>query len=332
MSKIRVGVLRGGPSEEYDVSLMSGQNVLDHLGEHYEVSDILITKDGQWNIGGLLSSPVRAMRRVDVFFNALHGAYGEDGKLQQLLDHHAFRYTGSGKLASALAMNKILAKKYFHQAGLLTPRSVYFRNTFEANNYESQEHRARKRASSVVARFAGPWIVKPIYGGSSVGIHIAKNMDELTFAIQQNQENQIPFFIEEMIFGKEVTCGILDKYDKNRHHALPPIEIISEGNAGFFDYDSKYSGKSKEVPYGSLEEREVDAVQKVAATAHRCLGLRHYSRSDMLLTPRGKVYILEANALPGLSEKSLLPKALEEDEVTFPDFLDRIIGQTTGHL
>ena len=122
MATHRVGVIRGGPSSEYEVSLKTGGSVLQYLPEQYEGHDILIDRRGQWHLGGLPTTPARAARQVDVIFNAMHGEYGEDGKVQNLLDQLGVPYTGSGTFASAVGMNKALAKNVFKQNGLKTGR------------------------------------------------------------------------------------------------------------------------------------------------------------------------------------------------------------------
>ncbi|HET8574765.1 MAG TPA: D-alanine--D-alanine ligase [Candidatus Paceibacterota bacterium] len=323
MSKIRVGVLRGGPSSEYEVSLKSGQSVLESLPEKYEVSDILITRDGAWNVSGLMSSPVRAMRRTDVFFNALHGEYGEDGKLQQMLDHHQFPYTGSGALASAFGMHKLLSKKRFAEAGLLTPQFYFFRENPLSKNHEGLELLAAKRASEVFRAFPGPWVVKPVAGGSSIGVTVARTVEALTAALLEALLKDEIMFVEEMIAGKEATCGVLEQYRSDKYFALPPIEIRAP--SGFFDYQSKYDGSSEEIPYGSFSGREIESIQKTAKKVHEILGLKHYSRTDCMVTPRGEIYVLEVNTLPGLTSESLLPKSLRAAGIAFPAFLDHVI-------
>src|SRR3989344_5501836 len=150
MSTIRVGVLRGGPSSEYDVSLRTGQSVLAHLPEQYQAHDILITKDGVWHWRGLPTTPDQIARQVDVFFNALHGEYGEDGRLQNVLDQLGTPYTGSGTFASAVGMNKELAKEAFRRQGLKVPQGLRI-----------QRHEEGNHSRRVFEKISPPWIVKP---------------------------------------------------------------------------------------------------------------------------------------------------------------------------
>lgn len=314
MSKLRIGVLRGGTSNEYDVSLQSGQNIIDNLADGYEVSDILITKDGEWNIDGCADTPVSAMRRNDLFFNALHGSYGEDGKLQQYLDAHRFAYTGSGKLASALAMNKLLTKKRLLCVGLKTPRYVLP----EEDLYHYTER--------VIENLPVPWVVKPTRGGSSIGVRFAYTREDLFFFLQDFFEKGEPVFVEEAIMGREATVGVVDNFRNALYYPLPPMEIIPPVDCDFFDHEAKYSGRSEEIPYGSFSLKEINKIKEVALEAHQALGLSHYSRTDLIVTNAGEMYVLEVNTLPGLSRESLLPKSLEKDNIPICDFLDHIIG------
>src|SRR3990167_6281453 len=171
MSTIRVGVLRGGPSSEYDVSLRTGQSVLAHLREQYQAQDILITKDGVWHWRGLPTTPDQIARQVDVFFNALHGEYGEDGKVQQLLDNLGVAYTGSGAVSSALGMNKALAKDLFRRAGLRVPPGVVIRR--------EAAREAAPAAREVFETISPPWVVKPNDRGSSLGLFFVRTIKDL---------------------------------------------------------------------------------------------------------------------------------------------------------
>lgn len=171
--KIRTGVLRGGPSPEYEVSLKTGSNIIANLPEEYEPVDIFISRNGVWHDKGLEKSPESILRRVDVVINGLHGKYGEDGTVQKILDHFGVPYTGSGSLASALAMNKISAKKIYKNHGLKTPFFVSI----------PFEDLSRGKIKEAYHSMTVPFVVKPSAAGSSVGVYIANSLPELEEAV-----------------------------------------------------------------------------------------------------------------------------------------------------
>jgi D-alanine-D-alanine ligase len=315
MAKKKVGVLRGGPSSEYEVSLKSGKSVIDNLSNKYEVLDIFISKDGVWHYQGVPIKPVDIFKKVDVIFNALHGAYGEDGTVQKILDQFSVPYTGSTALASAIGMNKVLSKKIYKSNNLKTPLHL----TISKKNNNSSE------IIKIFKSFPMPAIVKPVSGGSSVGTAIAKTLLELESAIDDALQYSDQALIEEFIFGREATCGVVDNFRNELNYSLLPVEIRKPSNATFFDYDAKYSGKSEEICPGNFTAVEKEMIQKIAKEAHKALGLRHYSRSDFIIHPKRGIYILETNTLPGLTSESLLPKSLQAVGCSLPDFFDHLI-------
>jgi len=312
-SKIKVGVLRGGMGHEYDVSLKTGGNVLKSLPDKYKGYDILITKDGLWHLDGVQILPVELTRRVDVIFNALHGEYGEDGKVQQILNIIGVPYTGSAAFSSSIAMNKVLAKDYFKNIGIKTP----------ASEIVCKDDSIQEKAFSIFRTFPQPSIVKPVSGGSSVGVYKAGNYDELLNAIEKAMRISDTVMVEEYVSGREATCGVVENFRGEECYAFPPTEILTPEH-DFFNYEAKYDGTVDEVCPGNFSKKDRDDLIKTAKSAHKVLGLRHYSRSDFMLSPRG-IYILETNTLPGLTGESLLPKSLEAVGSNMPEFLDHII-------
>ncbi|HSE34759.1 MAG TPA: D-alanine--D-alanine ligase [Candidatus Paceibacterota bacterium] len=313
---IRVGVLRGGPSSEYDVSLKTGASVLKHLPEdRYLPVDVFITKDGRWVVSGVEMLPSGIADHVDVVWNALHGAYGEDGKVQRILESIGIPYTGSRVVPSALGMHKEHAKRQFSRAGLRTPRGIVVERDADLS----------EAAFDIFLAWDLPLVVKPVSGGSSVATTIAHDLATLYDGLLDAAEYG-DILVEEMLLGREATCAVVD-LGQGKHAALFPIEIIPPEENDFFDYDAKYSGKSREVCPGDFSLADIAEIRKASITAHRALGLRHYSRSDFIVTPEGP-YILETNTLPGLTEESLLPKALKASNVDLPSFLDHVLGLT----
>jgi D-alanine-D-alanine ligase len=315
MSKKKVGVLRGGPSSEYEVSLKSGKSVIDSLSDRYEVLDIFISKEGVWHFLGAPIQPETVFKKVDVIFNALHGAYGEDGTVQKILDQFSIPYTGSKALASAIGMNKVLSKNVYKNNNLKTPLHLII----------SKENNNSNEILKIFKSFPIPAVVKPVSGGSSVGTSIAKTLAELESAITDALNYSDQALIEEYIVGKEATCGVVDNFRNEIIYSLLPIEIRKPTDSAFFDYKAKYGGKTEEICPGNFTAVEKEMIQKMAKEAHRSLGLRHYSRSDFIIHPKRGIYILETNTLPGLTSESLLPKSLQAVGCTLPDFLDHLI-------
>ncbi len=315
MSAVRVAVLRGGPSSEYDVSLNTGANVLRALAPKYKTKDVLITKGGEWHMDGLPVTPEMVCRSADVVFIAMHGEFGEDGQVQRILDKFKVPYTGSGAWPSAIAMNKALAKDYFKKNGIRTPAGLL------AHGGVDIEALAKK----IFSKISPPWFVKPNTGGSSVGASLCRNVGELKRGLEEAFKYSDSAVVEECIKGREATCGVIDNFRWIKHYALFPIEIIKPKDRDFFDYQCKYDGTTREICPGSFSPKEKREIQNLAVKIHQALGLRHYSRSDFIVTPRG-VYALEVNTLPGLTSESLFPKAMAAVGCSYSGFLDHLIN------
>ena len=225
----------------------------------------------------------------------------EDGKVQNILDIHGIPYTGSDALSSAIGMNKILSKKVFTDHGIKTPihreiHSIDIKNDLDVI------------LNDLFKTFVLPGIVKPTSGGSSVGVTVVRDFTEFPAALKKAAEHGHSVILEQYIPGIEATCGVIQGFRGQELYALPPIEIRPA--AGFFDYDSKYSGQSREIVPATFSNKIKMQIEELARKIHRAFGLRHYSRSDFIIHPRWGIYALEVNTLPGLTEESLLPKAL----------------------
>lgn len=321
MSQIRVGVLRGGPSSEYEVSLKTGGSVLSNLPPHYHKEDILITKDGVWHFRGEPITPHNLPNHIDVAFLCLHGEYGEDGQVQRILESIGLPYTGSGSLASALGMNKLHSKNYLLPKGIKMPRHVHV----------SVEDDPVEKTHEVFLKFAPPYIVKPTDRGSSVGLSLVKYVHDLPKAIDDCLKFSDSILVEEFIRGKEASCGVVEKMRGEKIYSLMPVEIRPPKEKGVFDYEAKYLGISQEVCPGRFAPEEKHQIMRLASLAHEHLGLKHYSRSDFIVSPRG-VYYLETNTLPGLTTESLLPKELQAAGIAYADFLDHLIRLALGKV
>lgn len=314
MTKLRVGVMRGGLGSEYHVSLRTGGNVLEALsGDKYEAHDILITNAGEWHIDGRPTAPAKLAQHVDVIFNALHGEFGEDGKVQKILEIFNIPYTGSTALPSAIGMNKELAKKYFSAVGIKVPRGLVVARGEEVSDVVSR----------VEAELRAPWVVKPLSGGSSVGLSLAHTSSELISAIERALAYSEKALIEEYVRGREITLGVVDSAGGVGSYATPPLEILlPEGK--LFDYDQKYKNLMHPIGPARMSDAERRTLEETALRAHTHLGARHYARYDFILTDEGP-YLLEVNTLPGLTNTSLLMKSLALNGLKLPEFIDYVL-------
>jgi D-alanine-D-alanine ligase len=317
---IKVAVLRGGPSSEHDISLLSGASILENLQrEPYKTVDVFIDKQGVWHVRGLPMAPERALADTDVAINMLHGQYGEDGTVQRILDRVGVPYTGSGAYAAAVSLNKPLTKEILVKHGVRMPRHKVLK---VSPNLE-------KEALEAFRAFSPPVVVKPAAAGSSVGMTLAKTFEEFWEGVKKAFEHSSQVLVEEYIKGKEATAGVVDGLRGEKVYSLLPIEIIPPPAATFFDRDVKYNGQTIERVPGNFTKEETEEIQRLAKLAHEVLGLKGYSRSDFMVTPRG-VYFLETNSAAGvgLTKESLLPKSLAAVGVKFEEFLDHIIHHT----
>lgn len=298
----------GGPSSEHEVSLKSGEMVLKHLDRgKFRAFPVKIGKDGSWPI-----SMADLKEKADIAFIAMHGLYGEDGQIQGILDSSGIFYTGSNKIASARAMNKADTILLLKNNGY--PAPDYF--VVEKGDQAAIDWKNHKKIPF-------PVVVKPTSGGSSVGMHIVKNPDDLPSAIMDAFRYGDSILIQDYIFGREVTCGVLEINGSSI--ALVPTEIIPK-NTAFFDYQSKYTaGASAEITPPDMPKELIKKIQRFALGAHRLLSCSGMSRTDMIVDRNGEIYILELNTIPGLTETSLLPQQAEQMGFSFPELLEIII-------
>ena len=309
-----VGVLRGGPSREHEISLKTGAAMLANLPEErFSVRDIYIDRNGVWHDRGRPAPPERILRQLDAALIGLHGEYGEDGEVQKLLERFGVPYAGADSFGSYLAMHKVLSKERAREAGLLTPKYRYVE--------EGSDIAAIAR--DVNRTFLQPVIVKPVKWGSSVGVSIVHGYAPLEAAVRAlMEEGAEGVLIEEVIKGTEATAGVVEGLRGETLYGLPPVEILPP-EKDFFSYDAKYSGASREIVPGRFARPVTDELIRQARVMHGALGLRHYSRSDFIVSPKG-IYYLETNTLPGLTQESLLPKSLVSVGITLPDFFTHL--------
>ena len=300
----RVGVLLGGRSGEREISLMSGNGVLEAL----------LSKgvDAHPFDPGLRCPTELANEKFDRIFISLHGRYGEDGTIQGLLELLGLPYTGSGVLASALAIDKIATKLVWLSSGLSTP--------------EFQELKADSDWNAVVKHLGLPLIVKPAHEGSSLGLTKVKSVDELPAAYKLAAGMDKKVIAETCIVGDELTCPLVGFGE--HAEALPVIKIIPpEAN---YDFHNKYfSDETKYLCPTGLAPEVNKAVQELALAAYRTLGCRTWGRADVMLDQKtGKPYLLEMNTSPGMTSHSLVPMAAKAAGVEYAELVLWVISQT----
>jgi D-alanine-D-alanine ligase len=304
----QVAVLMGGRSAERQVSLSTGRQVLDALDRSRYIAWELDVDD----LPQLAVADVS--ERPDVVFIALHGPGGEDGTVQGFLETLGIPYTGSGVLASALAMDKVRTKALLSTENVILPADLVF--------YRRDEPRLRRAAREVSDKFIFPVIVKPNRQGSTYGCTVAHSADEVSRALELGFDYDDTVLVEQRVEGAEITVAVLGNDDLL---ALPVVEIVSPG--GFFDYEAKYSSEAhaEVIVPARISRSEANEAREIALLCHRLLGCRGMSRTDMFVTDEG-VVTLEVNTIPGMTPTSLLPQAAQAAGIPFADLVDRLIG------
>lgn len=299
---LRIALLMGGTSAERDVSLHTGEQVGRALEQRGHSVERIDTQD----LGFIERLQTGAF---DVAFVCLHGRFGEDGTIQGLLEILDLPYVGSGVLASALAMDKVASKHIFAGSELRTPASVSL-------------EQMPADVGGITDALGTKLVVKPASEGSSVGMSIVHDASELLPALELAFRHGRIVLVEEYVAGVEVTVGVLGNDELT---ALPTLEVVPEHE--FYDYESKYvPGMSKHIIPARVSENARQECQRTALEAHRALGCRGMSRSDMIVTDDGTVYLLEVNTIPGMTSTSLLPDSARAAGIEFPELCDSLVA------
>lgn len=345
---MKIAVLAGGLSPEREVSLTSGSLIANalmaeghavllvdaYLGTeldpavpietvfrtdaHYvhsvsESEPDLVALKRESGMGDALigKNVIAVAKAADVVFLALHGASGENGQIQATLDSYGIRYTGSGYVGSLLAMDKDISKKLMLAAGVLTPNGL----TVETDSADLSE---------IEEKVGYPCVVKPCSCGSSVGINMVGNREELSEAIALAQKYENRILVERRIVGREFTMGVLDGVP------LPPVEIIPK--AGFYDYKNKYqAGLTEEICPAVISDRECKLLGRISLKAFDALRLRDYARFDYIRDEEGNFWCLEANTLPGMTPTSLLPQEAAAAGISYGALCVRLAELAARH-
>jgi len=348
MAKIKLGVIFGGRSKEHEVSLNSAQSVISALNkEKYEIIPIVITKNGAWLIGKKAGDYLKLFgnlkgnneislqrsecliikkdknwinfaegdidKKIDLVFPLIHGSFGEDGRLQGMLEMLNLPYLFSNTLASALAMNKAKTQLIVNRVGInILPHRIIQKKT-------------KYNLLKIIKEIGLPIVIKPIDAGSSVGIYIAKNHKELRLAIKKSFFYSDELMLEKYQKGRELTVSI---FGNQRIQPLPVIEIIPQ-ISDFYDYQAKYQdGGSKHICPAKIPEKIKKQVQKQAVLAFKIIGCRDLARADFIWDEESnKIYFLEINTVPGMTSTSLAPEAAKAVGMNFDKFLDKIISE-----
>lgn len=298
MKKIKLVVLMGGISSEREISLISGNEVIKNLDKNkYEIIPIDFDGSCEW---------VNELN-PDLVFIALHGKYGEDGSIQSLLDVLDQKYTGSGSAASFLGMNKMFFKFLVNKEKIKNPKAIFLKD--------------KKTNIDDIKKLGWPVVVKPVLGGSSIGISIVKSKKYLEKAINLAFKYDKEILVEEYIKGIEISCGVIE--DKGKITALPLVEICPKND--FFDYKSKYNEKlCQEIVPARISDELTKKIFKISENIFKLLKCSGMARVDFIVK-NNEPYVLEINMIPGLTSKSLLPKEAACVGISYPDLLEKII-------
>ena len=305
-TELKIAVLTGGIGDERDISLQSGQCVSDALGKAgFEVVTVDINPD---------KLDILSDTSIDVFFIAIHGQFGEDGQLQQILEDKSLLYTGSGPQASRLAFDKLVSKKLFAKVGAAVPGGIEFNDKTDTQQLEKQ-----------LRNFADKYVIKPVKQGSSVGISIVSSPKDAVAAAKETFSRYGDCMIEEFIPGREVTVGILCD------RPLPVIEIKPQSS--FYDYNAKYIDDKTQYLLDTITDPDIiDKLNKAALNCFNALGCRHFARVDFILDGNGTAHVLEINTIPGFTKHSLLPKAAEKIGLPMSRLCTRIVDAAYSSL
>lgn len=314
----RIGILRGGISPEYTISLKTGGDVQQALLDSgYEAIDMLLDKEGVLHIKGIPADLERTSISVDYIWNALHGEFGEDGQVQGLLDKYGIPYSGSGVLASAQAFNKKIAKEHAEKLGIKTPASLLIM----PNEMQS----ASDITSRIYKAMAPPWVVKPLKGGSSAHTFFAFTPVELVNIVEEIINHNQSFLVEQYISGTEVAVGVIDNFRNKKKYVLPVVDISSPSR-GVLSHESRLSGDYADSK-SRLRPSEREKISILAQKLHDSLGAKDYSQSEFIVDRFGKIWFIETDTHPALHSDAPFYKALEAVGATLSEFVKSVLDK-----
>ncbi len=315
----RVGILRGGVSPEYSISLKTGANVQRALHDAgLEAVDMLLDKDGVLHVRGVPTDLETAKQHVDLVWNALHGAFGEDGQMQSLFEQHGIPYTGSSADVAELAFNKQRAKEEAKALGIDTPPSVLILP--EGNESVSEV------TQRIYKTMAPPWVLKPLSGGGSVRTYFAFTPLELSQFVDECIANAEPFIAEQYIYGKEAAVGVIDDFRQQSPYALPVVEVQSPSR-GILHHDIRAGEEQYARLHGGFSTSEREMLSELAKKLHTHFGAKDYSQSEFIVDQRGKPWFIELDTHPHLTNQAPFLIALEAVGASLQEFVKSIVAK-----
>jgi D-alanine--D-alanine ligase len=313
----RVGILRGGVSSEYDISLKTGANVQRALHDAgLEAVDMLLDKEGVLHIKGIPAGLEDVKDHVDLVWNALHGEFGEDGQLQALLDINDIPYTGASASVSDMAFNKQRAKEEAKSLGIDTPTAVLI----IPDGSESVSEVTQK----IYKTMAPPWVLKPLTGGGSVRSHFAFTPLELSQFVDESISDGTAFIAEQYIYGREAAVGVIDHFRNQETYALPVMEVQSPSR-GLLAHETRAGDEEYSRLHGGFTADERGMLANLAKKIHAHFGAKDYSQSEFIVDSRGKPWFIELDTHPHLTNNSPFLAALNAVGATLQEFVKSVV-------
>jgi D-alanine-D-alanine ligase len=309
----KIAILYGGPSSEHEVSISSAENIISNIDRSlFDPIEVFISKEGILKINAVEYTIIDAVKELknisDSVYPVLHGTFGEDGKLQKLLEDEGIKFVGSGSVSSQIAIDKNSSNILYSKNNLHVPKSQIITN------------------KDLKIELSFPIIVKPVSEGSSVGLFKCESYEYFLSIKEKIFKLHNEMLIQECILGREFTCGVIEIHNKNV--ALPISEVILR--SGIFDYKTKYtSGECLEVTPAEINTELAERIQKIALMCHRILDCKSISRTDMILSEDNTLYVLETNTLPGMTKTSFIPAQAKAYGLKMKELITILIESAT---
>ena len=303
----KIGLIYGGKSFEHDVSIKSKNSVINNINKKYDVSEIYVDKDGNWyKDGKLLENIIEYLKELDIVFPLIHGNIGEDGKLQGLLETFNIKYVGSNTISSALAMDKGFCKTILDKYNIKQVPYIIVNK--------------KRKIKEIIEKFTFPVIIKPANGGSSIGISVANNTNELIKALSNAFKYDKKVIVEKFIKARELEVGIIN------NNGIITSSVGEIKSNGFYDYEAKYIKNTEVIVDTNLKKEIILKIKETARNVFKILECNDFARCDFLYDETNdELYFNEINTIPGFTEISMFPKLFIHDGYTYTEILDILI-------
>lgn len=303
----KIGLIYGGKSFEHDVSIKSKNSVINNINKKYDVSEIYVDKDGNWyKDGKLLENIIEYLKELDIVFPLIHGNIGEDGKLQGLLETFNIKYVGSNTISSALAMDKGFCKTILDKYNIKQVPYIIVNK--------------KSKIKEIIEKFTFPVIIKPANGGSSIGISVANNTNELIKALSNAFKYDKKVIVEKFIKARELEVGIIN------NNGIITSSVGEIKSNGFYDYEAKYIKNTEVIVDTNLKKEIILKIKETARNVFKILECNDFARCDFLYDETSdELYFNEINTIPGFTEISMFPKLFIHDGYTYTEILDILI-------